>query len=264
MLQVPCPKCGNQIVSNDGVRFPPWCVRCGADVKVGPEALKAATQVPLPPPVPEPSLLTASLLPRTPKLPDAAPASRHDQPPHFHARASSLQGRLYRVYCFDDELVFLDRTPWRRPSSGMLAVAFAGALGGLIFDLATRGAKQRAEHRLKAMDRAGAEELRLIADEDANSFRVRPADVSDARFEPPTAWQAWGLFTGRCAGVLAFRHCHVGDMTLELPELQDMRRALQHLPPLLGDQVTVNAVWDKTRQGYVRPEDKAQSPSAAG
>src|SRR5262249_41539324 len=89
MLQVPCPKCGNQIVSNDGVRFPPWCVRCGADVKVGPEALKAATQVPLPPPGPEPSLLNPPLPPRPAKPPHPPPP-----PPPRPAAALPRPGQL--------------------------------------------------------------------------------------------------------------------------------------------------------------------------
>src|SRR5438045_1601588 len=49
-MAMPCPKCSYSVPS-DGNRLPPWCPRCGADLK--PQPADAPPPPPVLPPVPE-------------------------------------------------------------------------------------------------------------------------------------------------------------------------------------------------------------------
>src|SRR5262245_44381706 len=180
MLQIPCPHCGKMVVADDHLRFPPWCTKCGADLKVKPEDLAAAKPAPVAPPPPQPSLLTAGLLPSPPRTASPASVPGLQRPNYFHARVGAPRHRLYRVHFYPDELVFLDRTPWQMPPVGVMGMAFGGLLGGLAVKLATQGDKERHDARLKRMDWAGSDELQMMADEDSHSLRVRPDDLAEA------------------------------------------------------------------------------------
>ncbi len=250
MLQIPCPHCHRTVASDDHLRFPPWCPKCGADFKATPKDVATATPAPAEPEIRKPSLLTTGLLPgplHEPLPPEPSPIR---QPPYFEARLAGGSRRQYRVYVCDDELLFLDRTPYAAPAGRMLAYMCGGLLGALAFHAATKGARDQVAARLREMDWSDDIRLRMMADEDPNSFRVLPEDMSDVSVEPPTFWQRWGVFRARCAGMLCFRDALQGPVRLELPEEGDMRRVLRDLPEWLDGAVAVNAAWDAQRQCY--------------
>src|SRR5438105_4861796 len=108
------------IASDSELRFPPWCRKCGADLKVGPKDLERATPATPEPLRQVPSLLSVALVPEEERQAHARPTTAN-LPPCFHAQALAGQCRLYRIYLAEGELLFLDRTPWRP----------AAVLGGL-------------------------------------------------------------------------------------------------------------------------------------
>jgi hypothetical protein len=250
VLQIPCPHCKNYVVTDAQGRFPPWCRKCGADLKFRPEDLETATPAASEPPLRVPGFLSVALVPEEERQAHARPTTAN-QPPCFHAQVLSGQRRLYRIYLAEGELLFLDRTPWRPPAVlGGLADLFAGILGGLIVKAVAEEGRKKWMARVREMDSADELRLQVMVDEDENSFRAQADKLSGVVINPPTFWQRWGVFTPRCAGVLRLRHSATGELALGL-SLEDMRWALRELPRFLGGEVAVNAVWDGGRDCFV-------------
>jgi hypothetical protein len=150
-------------------------------------------------------------------------------------------------------MMFLDRTPWQAPQvASAVASIVGGVLGKLAFDAALSGEKERTAARHSEMDLADEFHLQIMADEDTHSFRAAITDLEEVRVDAAKGWQRWGLWGQACAGVLSFRHRGSKPVKVELPEAEDLRRAMLHLPEFLGDRVMINVVWDSHKQCHVR------------
>jgi hypothetical protein len=102
----------------------------------------------------------------------------------------------------------------------------------------------------------------LIGDHEFN-FRAVPEDLSHPRLDPYSFWRAllaWPV--QKHVGLFRFFHRRRGDFVLEIPTVEDMRTALEALPALLGDHLSINIRWDERAARYVATEPGA--PAAEG
>jgi hypothetical protein len=167
--------------------------------------------------------------------------------PFFHARATYAfkPNRFYRVYVTAAELIFVEAGPGDGQQVARQMAMQGGLIGGLIGALVAKQKQKKAAARARALDDSTAGEIVRLADEGKNNFRSRASEIDEASFEPP------GLKNTH-AGRLRLRHRERGKMTLEVATVDDMRTALDTVPPLLGDTVKINVVWDEKKKGFVR------------
>ena len=228
-----CPSCRRPVGAEAALR--PWCPHCGEDLTAGATAnasQRASGQ-------PDPTR-------------DLAPFG---QPPSFNGRAD----RTFRIYVLADELLFLDAPASEDRSQGenmarnigvLGGGLIGGMIGGAIADQMAAGRKAEARRRRDFLDCRTTDELQEMADHERTSFRAEVAGFGEASIVVLTWWERW--FTENTAARLRFHHRDRGPMTLALPTPQDVRTAIQQLSALLGDALTVNAVWDYGSNRYVR------------
>jgi hypothetical protein len=89
-----------------------------------------------------------------------------------------------------------------------------------------------------------------MADCERTSFRAEIAGLSEVSIVALTFWER--LFAENCVGYLHLYHRDRGRLRLALPTPSDMRMAIEKLSALLGDALTVNAVWDYGNNRYVQ------------
>jgi hypothetical protein len=219
---------------------PPWCPHCGADLKAEPadRPPQSAAQASAPP---EP--------PRVPEIPPPAaevnpePAPFRPPVPFFQARRAPSwadQGCLYRVYVTGTDLLFIALGAGFVHGAQFAAVG--GAIGGLVGAAVAWQKHKQMEQRLQVLNGADEAALRQLTDERTDSFRVAAADVHDIRIDPPSGWSRF-LRQSQCAGLLKLTHAETGEITLELPTVEDVSAALAELPRLFGTALQVNVSW---------------------
>lgn len=260
MLKARCAKCSWEVSAGPDFRFPPWCAHCGGDLKVG--AVETA-----PPPRrpemagPNPAAPGAGARP-TPTTP-APVLAQLERPPiplrpsYFVARAPYRH--YYRIYPVPEGLLFFTvpavatNQKHRTNQAATLGNALGGDLGALVGQMIVEDLQQTSGGgmTLRELEEADLEGLRLLVRDSRRCFCARPGDLEEVRLEPPAWWQTTALFGRKCSGLLYFWHVKHGQFRLELPSVHDMRRAVSHMPPLFGDAVETEVVWDKSRQRFV-------------
>ncbi len=226
--RIACPGC-ERVIPIEG--RPSWCPHCGADLqrdadRTGPAAAPERSKQ------------------------DTKPFA---QPPFFHGKAE----RTYRIFVLPDELLFLDApSPNDRGGAenvargfGLMGGLVGGMIGGAIADSLAAGQQAEARRRRDDLDRAPTDELQEMADAERRSFRAEVASFREASIVALTFWER--LFTQNTAARLHFDHADRGRVTLVLPTPADVRQAIEHLSPVLGDKLKVNAVWNYGAERYV-------------
>jgi hypothetical protein len=243
---VACPSCRRPVSAEAALR--PWCPHCGEDLQLGSGA-KAPTQPD------KPAEREAS--------PQQSPARReserdplgYGQPPSFDARLD----KTFRIYVLKDELLFLDAPASEDRSGGEnvarnLGMLGGGLIGGMIGGAIAEGMagprKAEARRRRDFLNSCTTEELQEMADQERTSFRAEAAGFRDASIVALTWWER--LFAENTQARLHFQHRDRGRMSLALPTHSDVRTAIEQLSAVLGDALTVNAVWDYGSNRYVR------------
>jgi hypothetical protein len=229
--------------------MPPWCPKCGADLKGPPDGVAASAPLPVMP-------AAAAAVARQPAAAPMCPVALPPQPPYFRGVAEfTLEAeRHYRVYVRKGELLFLYvPTPQEGRPQQMPALWMFGLMGAVISAIVTscssNSSKAREEERKERLDWADEGELVRMASDEPNSFRAAVADLSDVRIVAPSFWRKLG---GGCpTAFLCFRHFEMGSYKVQLPRLTDLRIALEELLRLLGDQLTVASGWARMKKGIV-------------
>jgi hypothetical protein len=226
--------------------------------RVDPTAAMVKTSFPSTVPPGALSVKPASPSPTVGRLDDSragVPSMARTRPPYFHARAvyAFKRNRFYRVYVLPEMLLFLDAGPETNDqctrgigaagavTGGILGALIGSAIGSVIDS--TRG--DTGATRKMLLDTADTAELIQLSGEESASFSVVPADLRDARIEPPSLWHTVQHFGKKYVGLLCFHHRDRGDMTLEIPAANDMQTAVAALPFLFGDDLAVNVVLDR-------------------
>lgn len=136
--------------------------------------------------------------------------------------------RLYRVYVLPGELLFVCAG-----AGGELWSALARLVGR-----DSAGFSPAIAGRLRQIDQTPVEQL---PGDDPRSFRAPPRDLARVVIDPYSAWHAALTWPGpRHVALLKFSHRHRGRLVMELPGEDDVRIAIERLPTLLGDKLTVN------------------------
>jgi hypothetical protein len=198
-----------------------------------------------------PSAVTVALVATSP-----AGGTNRVPPPFFSANAGPVSAfqshRSYRVYVLPHELLFLDAGPAGRGGVGNIAVSPAvcgGLVGGLIAGHIESKNRDQARSRRLELDLADPQVLLRIAEDGATNFRAVPDDLSEVCLEAPSFWESL-MSTG--VGRLRFRHRERGKYSFEFQTLDDMKLAIDLLPPVLGDRLEINAVMDWGKWKYIR------------
>jgi hypothetical protein len=192
-------------------------------------------------------------LPASAPEPRAPASNRGAPPPFFTATATNQDRRVYRVYALplDQELLFLDAGATASPMGRMLAapVLLGGLLGGYLAGQIEKGMKEQVHIRLWQMDIAEVEDLLRMAEQDRRSFRAPSDELANARLDAPSFWD---FLWGTTHGWFHVQHPDVGKLTLQIQTIDDMKRALDLLPGVLGDRLEINAVFDRRQWKFVR------------
>lgn len=175
-------------------------------------------------------------------------------PPYFETRYCQTwkANRCLRIYITAEELLFLDAGPTDINQTQGQGFAWGGLIGLVIGGMIADNRRKEAEARRADLKRADLRELRYLAREESTSFRARPEDLLDVRLEALTFWQRIGHWGTNCTGLLKFHHRDRGPYSLELATLEDMRRAMDLLPPVLGERFHLNAKWSHAHQRFDR------------
>jgi hypothetical protein len=175
------------------------------------------------------------------------------KPVFFHGRATYAfrRNRFYRIYLRPDGLLFVQAGPGPGDNIAQAGMA-GGAVGGLIGGLVAQRMQKKTAARQQVLDQASDADLARLIAEDKHSFEAPAADLWDVGIDPPSVWHATLHSSPHHTGLLRLRHRDRGKMTIELLNADDMRVAVEGLPAVLGPVVTVNVVWDRTKNRYVR------------
>jgi hypothetical protein len=241
MLTVECRKCSQLISNPDGSRLPPWCPRCGADLRLAGADVRVA-------PVESTQIQTRPLPPRPAPQEGARPVVTLSSGRFFAAYRGS---DLYRVYVTETDLLVLkigsEQVPPDR-GTARVAVALGGLLGGVLASVAAWATppNTRLDDRANLFDMSDEHSLRLYAREGHGSFVADPEDIDDLRLEPPSTLGR--LFGSKTEAVLTFRHRKEGRVTLKLQSTHDVRVAVVGLSRLFGDAVAIRVPWARPRR----------------
>jgi hypothetical protein len=260
-----CSSCRHRFSGAEAL--PPWCPRCGADLKKGPAVdLPAATAAPA----------LAQALPARPEnrqgsvgLAAEAKVTLPEQPPHFCgvAEFTWTANRHYRIYFLPRELLFLEIPPPanERPPQHPWLFHF-GLVGGLIaasISLATsKDHTRKIAARKDELDWSDTRELVRLAEEEPHSFRAGPEDLWNVAIKAPSFWRR--LFSNCPTALLCFRHRARGSYTVQLRTQSDLRAALEHFVRQehvlqgRGTELRVDAAFERLRQ---RVEQQANEGS---
>jgi hypothetical protein len=67
-------------------------------------------------------------------------------------------------------------------------------------------------------------------------------------------WHSMQYLGNKYIGLFCFRHPDHGEMTLEIPGVDDMKIALAELPQAFGDNLDVKIEFDRQSWKYVAKE----------
>jgi hypothetical protein len=244
-----CPKCPQRITPAVDGRLPPWCPRCGVNLR----------QDPVTPPPPT-TAISAEPLEPTPLLPPGANVPGSPRVPFFQAFAPAMgqdSHELYRIYFTSTDLLIfqcgigtvsmgqiMPRTKSR------ITYAAWGVIPMIMKAIARaqEGKHLRYADRMQDLDMADEDTLRDYASMRDGSFIADADDVKWLRIDPPSGWYRF-WHRAEHEGVLRFAHRTMGKMALALPTTRDVRLAREELPKLFGDAVQINLHWGSSVRG---------------
>jgi hypothetical protein len=238
-----CSQCSYPIpVNGDPL---PWCPRCGADLKS-----RRSSDRPAPTgPADEGGESTDA-----DSRPVLSPTPADGALPFLSACKLTLLSKdreNFRLYITGTDLLVLklDPPPFRerRVMGQVIGGALAGSTARLVQGVIL-GDQRQAEPRDRERMLGVADEftLRQYAHEWKGSFVADPKDVSRLRIGPASWWRRF-LSGIEHEGLLTLRHRWKGKVTLALPSLTDVRRAVEELPRLFGEVVEINLPWGPGR-----------------
>jgi hypothetical protein len=182
-----------------------------------------------------------------PLMPFPAPAAARDPGmliSYFCCRAN----RPYRVYLMPDKLLFIEAGPGDGKQWADGGQATAGVVGGLLGGLVANECHEQTKARERALDRATPEDLQALIDGTRN-FRIHADEVTEVAIDAP-GWME--SLSGDVMGHLRVIDPRRGKLTFALVTIEDMQKAIDLLPGVLGESLSVNVVLDRKSWRYVR------------
>jgi hypothetical protein len=173
-------------------------------------------------------------------------ATSTSQPPFFSAvePQAMATNRSYRVYVLPSELIFI-----RAGSTGELTTALAaqfGLLGALI-----AAALNHAKKNQQRQEELNSFTLDQLMNNHKHNFRIAIRELLDARLDPYSFGLAV-LHKPAQAGVFQFTHPTRGKVKLVLGSTDEMQKAVELLPSMLRERLTVNVEWNERKKRFVR------------
>jgi hypothetical protein len=167
------------------------------------------------------------------------------KPPFFQGLAvfTWSGNRHYRVYVRPDELVFIYVGSGGEMSAGLRHHGLLGALLAAAFDPTKKNNERKSQ-----LDQADLDEL---LDDHKHNFRVSADEVQEASLEPYSFFGAT-YQQSKNAGMFRLNHADRGKMKLCLCTVDDMKTAVEQLPAVFGDRMTVNVEWEDRKKRFVR------------
>lgn len=159
-----------------------------------------------------------------------------------HATFWLRPDRAYRVYAADHELILIRIAG--QPLDWVAALTQLGALG--IWLGRKLNARRDASLRAKA-EEADRVPPQVRVDQHPHSFRVLPAEVMASSFGPPATIRLHGPH----AAVWRLALRNGSKWRFQLNDAEAVA-ALPVLRDVLGDRLSVEAVWDEARQAFVK------------
>ncbi|MCI0463777.1 MAG: hypothetical protein L0Z62_43130 [Gemmataceae bacterium] len=169
----------------------------------------------------------------------------------IQAQFTFKKNRLYRVYLRPQELLFLEAGPGCGNEQAVRGAGFVlgGLVGGLIGGILAENIREKAKARQWELDVAEEADLLRMADQGDLNFRATASDLSDIRIEAPSFWDK---LDAKVCGRLCLRHRDRGAHAFQFLSIEDMQKAIELLPQVLGEQLAVHAVLDRRNGRYVR------------
>ena len=241
---VSCRSCSRIVSADDGGRLPPWCPKCGADLK--PEAEPRARAGFLSPGADEGAAGMMSPQPAENNAFDHQGQVRL----FFHACDPSILGSkhtLYRIYITSRDLLFFqigsgsicdgEVLPSTKRNKNLMGAGL-GAAAAQMADIR----QLELARRISELDAADESALRDQATSGDAAFCADAADLESICIAPPSLWIHLLCRIDHQA-LLKFAHRRQGKMRLVLPSWRDVRRSAEGLPKIFGDLVQINLPW---------------------
>ncbi len=234
MSTLQCPSCSRSFSPTIDGRLPPWCPRCGADLKARPQPSSPPEAAAASPGVPTATPAVAPTVP-VPSLPGP-------QLGYIQVRAAKsldVSQAFYRLYVLEENLYFLRLgcpLEKKAPPSAVAAGALFGLVGALVVSAMTTDNVPRDEmaERARLLDLADEEALRMYIKEGDGSFVLAVKDVEQVRLGPVSFWR--GLGKSAPQGLLQFTHAEAGELECELLSFLEVRKTRERLRPRFGDR----------------------------
>lgn len=163
----------------------------------------------------------------------------------FSARqlCALTQDRLYRVY-LDDRRFYLIYIGGQA-AAGLDAIGMHFGLLGVLIATMLKG-KTKPPEEIAALD---VESPKDLLGKHKHSFSFSAADIAESTLDPPSAWAQHGPHVARW--LLAFRDGTKRQLQIE--QVEDLHKAMEALPAVLGPLVRISLTWDEKTQKYRKP-----------
>jgi hypothetical protein len=235
-----CPTCGKRLkISPSAAGKTVQCPECLEDLPIS-KSLPAAVPAPPPAPPPPPPADAGNPFDFDFDSDSSPEPSSGDEPPAPHFTAIEVRAwtpnRTYRIYV--------------RKKQRELVAIYAGLAGdaGMAGLVAIEEPGQRRRAKSQAIEESKA--LEKWCNSHPFNFLLSTEDVESAEVAKPSFWFTLNNHTVPRIGLLRL-YTTEGKRTLALATVEDVRRMLELLPPLLDDRIEVGLVWDKARRRYV-------------
>jgi len=148
--------------------------------------------------------------------------------------------RSYRVYPVGESLYF---TYLGKATGAGDAVAIQFGLAGMLFLwLSRRSATKKEAEKSVERDQLSPEDLLT---EHKHNFKLDLVDIQEAAIEA-RAWTGGAYQQGRCNVTLKDNK----KLAFEFATVEQMQKALEQLPTILGDRLQVRVEWDFKKKRY--------------
>lgn len=270
-----CPSCNFSYVADLAGSLPPWCSKCGADLKAKPSALTQAVSQALPnretastyanaPAAGDwtssnyasksPAAKAPSFAPNIPvaTTPLRSPANPFTTATYFEVRGGrkNASKRLFRVYVRENELLCIDFGS-DTPTIGQNIWMGQGLLGAAIAKALKERQRKQNFDRQWHLDCVDDAELEQMAASGGKHHRLGRNDIQEMTIEALTGWQRFWT-KDRSYGTILFRRADGVKFRFEVLKPEGMKSALDHFPGIFGDRLAINAVFDRQNFRFVQ------------
>lgn len=152
--------------------------------------------------------------------------------------------RLYRVYISSGQLYFI-RIGGQGYALAQALELQLGPFGQMLGRSVQRRSDEKLRKRVEETDRIPPE---IRVREHAHNLRVGVEQIADSAILPPGRMASHGPRFGRWN--IGLRDGF--EIKLQFEGLGEMQRALELLPPLLGNRLVVDVQWDELLGQYVK------------